>query len=359
MPVKPLDVLDQVAADAGEIWCLCYVKTKSKPVQLKLLSRKNQASLEASACYETKSGEYKTEKEKVATVRDGILALAKKWKGKIDISTFKAGAKKSPVRGKQLEVLLQATLYEHFDRKLPKEVQTAFDEVASKFAQGELKKITRASAPKKAPVKSGLDKTRVYNALTDLGIQSAFVQREVAVLKRKTVTKRDPYDAILTVLTYLYCDGDTDRFIDVFREFFESDMESHFAQTHNLWGFVESSILRYSDLTGDTQYDRLIRERGFVEDRTKGSMLKHVSNNVQAELAAFDLGNSLPKGMIVIRYRSLITECLVMLLLGKRQKKISNHLNRYRQLFVGASDSFRLNDERFIASLRDISDELA
>lgn len=205
-----------------------------------------------------------------------------------------------------------------------------------------------------------MDNAKLHKALTKLALPQRFLQREIAVLKRKKITKRDPYSVLRTILVYLYCAKDTARFTELFGRFVEAEIDLHFAQVHDLWFFVEQDILLYSDLTGDSKHDDRIRAKGFVEDRLQGSMLNLHSRNLAEELREFELGHSLPKDTILGRYQSLIGECLAILRLRKRgaQKQIRARLERYRQLFLVAVDCFQEKDEDFLAGLRRVAEDL-
>ena len=205
-----------------------------------------------------------------------------------------------------------------------------------------------------------MNTSQLHDALTKLALQEPFLQREIAVLKRKKVAKVDPYSVLYTTLLYLYCVKDTGRFLDLFRQFIEAEMDAHFAQMHDLWFFVEGSILLYSDLTGDAKHDYRIRAKGFVEDRLEGSMLDLNSGNLKEELGELKLGNPLPKETIVRRYESLIGECVAILRLkkGGAKKEVKARLDRYRQLFIAAVGCFRLRDEDFVAGLKSVSKDL-
>lgn len=203
-----------------------------------------------------------------------------------------------------------------------------------------------------------MDKFDLYVELSKLDLPSQFLQREIAILNRKKTTKKDPYVVLLTILTYLYCRSDVERFLKLFQQFIESEMDAHFAQDHSLWFFVESSILLYSGLIGDTKHDSLIVAKGIAGSRLQGRLLNTTAENLLAEIGEFSRGHSLPKGTIVNRYQSMVLDCLVILRLTTgAPPEISVRLDRYRRLFLASVDSFRLSDREFLDCLKKTSSD--
>ncbi|MCU0782672.1 MAG: hypothetical protein MUF81_01220 [Verrucomicrobia bacterium] len=149
----------------------------------------------------------------------------------------------------------------------------------------------------------------------------------------------------------------------MFERFIGAEMESHFHQTHDLWFFVEQCILLYSDLTGDSKFDQRIMDKDFVPQRLEGCMLDLNSRNLEVELGELEKGHSLPKETILRRYQSLIGECLLIIRFKKTgffgsHKHTRARLERYRQLYLATVDHYEQADEQFLASLRNVSDNL-
>ncbi len=206
-----------------------------------------------------------------------------------------------------------------------------------------------------------MDASQVHAALTELGFPQRFLQREIAILQKKKTAKRDPYDVLKSILLYLYCTQDRQRFVTLFQSFIASDLDSHFTKTFDLWSYVEGCLLLHADLTGDGQYLHLIREKGFVEDRVDGGMLNLASKNLKAELGELDLGHSLPKPTIMKRYQALIVESLVSLHLHTGtidEAPIRTRLDRYVRLYLAAVDNYEKKDPQFVAALKEVADEL-
>jgi hypothetical protein len=208
-----------------------------------------------------------------------------------------------------------------------------------------------------------MNTTELLPALSAIASPQKYLQREIAVLSRKKVTKLDPYRALHTVLMHLYCIRDVKRFRMIFDQFIAAEMDFHFTQDFDLWSWVEGLILLESDLTGDLRHAQRIWDKGFVPDRLDGSLLQLQSRNLKTELAEFDKGHQLPKATILHRYASLIEECLLMIHFKKggsvgSQKNTRAHLERYRQLYVAGVDAFRLKDEQSLGALKQVSKDL-
>ena len=208
-----------------------------------------------------------------------------------------------------------------------------------------------------------MDNSKLHDALAGLGIESRYQQREIAILQRKKVRRVDPYYTLLSILTYLYCLADAERFKNVFDPFVADQMEDHFKQNFELWTPIERVILMYADLVGDSQYNRLIPEKGLVKSRLERSLLELERRNLKSELAEFERGHDLPKETIVGRYQGLLTECLLIIQFKKTglfgsHKRTKADLQRYRQLYLSAQEHFYEPDNKFIASLEQIGDNL-
>ena len=208
-----------------------------------------------------------------------------------------------------------------------------------------------------------MDNLELHEAINGLALQQTFLQRQKALLMRKRIAKRDAYDVLYSVLVHLYCIGDVNRFTALFERFIAAEMDFHFAQIHDLWYFVECSILHYSDLTGDSSHDQRIRDKGFVASRLEGTMLDLNSRNLAAELGELEKGHPLPQETILRRYRSLMAECLLIIRFKKTglfgsHRGTKAKLQHYRQLYLAAEEQFGRSDEEFIAGLRRISTDI-
>jgi hypothetical protein len=208
-----------------------------------------------------------------------------------------------------------------------------------------------------------MDNVQLFEALNGLALSQKFLRQEIAVLSRKRVTKRDPYNVLHAVLLHLYCVRDVDRFSGLFERFIAAEMDFHFRQDFELWSYVEGSILLYSDLTGDMKCAQRIRDKGFVPERLEGSMIDLNVKNLKAELGEFEKGHLLPKETILWRYQSLITECLLIIHFKKTgwfgsHKQTKALLERYRQLCLAGEGHFDQEDEQFLAALKTVSDNL-
>lgn len=198
--------------------------------------------------------------------------------------------------------------------------------------------------------------TCLYNRLTRIGLDVEFLTKQINILNKKRVTKRDPYDVLHSVLAYLYCIRDKDSLSVLFDEFIASDINFHFEQSFDIWSYVERGILLYADLLVSSCFDQFIADKGFVRDRLEGRLLELHRQNLQKELGELSTGHSLPKETIVRRYQSLIAECLLIIRFKKTgwfgsHKEIKAHLNRYCLLCRAAMEHFGEPDEQFIAFL--------
>lgn len=203
----------------------------------------------------------------------------------------------------------------------------------------------------------------VHLALSELSLPQKYLQREIAVLTRKTVRKADPYSALVTVLLYLYCIRDEKRFRAIFDQFVAARMDQLLTLGNDLWFYVEWLILMELDLTGNPRFKQTIWDQGFYLDRLNGSSLELHSRNLKDELTAPETGYRLPKDTILSRYKYLVVECLLMIHFNKSEavtliKNAQTNIDRYRRLYVAAVDGYRLKDEQFLNSLKQVSKDL-
>lgn len=206
-----------------------------------------------------------------------------------------------------------------------------------------------------------MDNSELHDILVNLAINLKYLQSQIAILKRKRFSKRDPYYILYSVLLHLYCTRDIERFKQVFDQFVAGEMEDHFKENFDCWSYIEKIILLYADLLKDSQYNHLIPKKGLVKSRLEGSVLDLNRRNLNSELQESDRGHALPKETILRRYQSLISECILIIYFKKTgmfssHKRTKAELERYCQLYLMAQKHFYDSDDQFIASLKEISD---
>lgn len=279
MPVNAIETLRRVASDATEVWCLCDLECAKGTVQLKLMSRGNQKRVEASACIQDGDG-YRTERENVPSLNDGIVALAAKWKGTLKPSSFKFGAKKSPVRGKDLETLFLSALSEAFHGAVSSEYQKDFNRVVEKLRTGGAKKISRKSVPKKALAPIHLPDAFDADAESNKFLQRAKKRAAKNFKWTKTSSVRDASE--FAYWLHLFERDDEATEVTQFFEQFE------FTGDYTIWSYVEDALAllaRYERLGGKKARHKTlvkrIRDTGFVDARlVEGNLLEIYEDGV-------------------------------------------------------------------------------
>ena len=283
MRENAVETLGRVASEATEIWCLCDLERPAGTVQLKLMSRGNQKRIEASACIQDGAA-YRTEKEDVSSLNDGIAALAAKWKGTLNPSSLKFGAKKSPVRGGDLETLLLSALSEAFHGTVPVEYQECFDRVVEKLRNGVAKKTPRKSVPKKAPAPICMPDAFDADDESNKFLQRAKKRAAKDFKWTKTSSVRDASE--LAFWLHLFERDDEATEVAQFLEQFE------FTGDYTIWSYVEGALAllaRYERVNGKKGRHKAlvkrIRDTGFVDARLEeGNLLAMYEDRVSQVL---------------------------------------------------------------------------
>ncbi|HEX8433895.1 hypothetical protein [Archangium sp.] len=210
--MNPIKRLAEVAAEAGELWCLCDLQKGKQRIELCLRSRNGQKSVEASACYKA-NGTWKVEQEEVSTLEAGIHALAARWKGKLQPNTLRAGMKKSPVRGEGLEALLRAAFHQAFEGRVPAETQEVYERLALQKAAPKAAPKAKARASKKKAEPTTAPPPSLLEEVRD---EPAFLARQRASLAaRWGFKRRDSVLAMVELATQLYALDRADEALDL------------------------------------------------------------------------------------------------------------------------------------------------